>query len=146
MRAADACIAALVAASPAWAAVAAYEVVGDAIPLPLIGRAGDAAAGAALMGDRQRSLCVLCHSGPFAEPHLQGTLAPDLAGVGARLSEGQIRLRIVDMKRLSPETIMPAYLRVADDDRRVASAWRGRTVLEPEEIEDLVAYLATLKD
>lgn len=73
-------------------------------------------------------------------------MAPDLRGVGGRLSAGQIRLRIVDMKRLSPETIMPAYLEAAGDgDRRVAAAWRGRTILTPDEIEDLVAYLSTLK-
>ncbi len=144
MRLAATCLAALAAAAPA--ATAAYEVVGDAIPEPLTRRAGDAVAGAALAADRQKSLCVLCHGGPFAPAHLQGTLAPDLSGVGDRLSAGQIRLRIVDMKRLSPETIMPAYLETAGDgDRRVAAAWRGRTILTPDEIEDLVAYLSTLR-
>lgn len=138
MRAAGACMAALAAAAPAWA--------GDAIPSPLGGREGDAVRGLTLMQERQKSLCVLCHSGPFAEPQLSGTLAPDLSGVGSRLTPGQIRLRIVDMKRINPETIMPAYLTVAGDERRVAPAWRGRTILEPGEIEDIVAYLATLED
>ncbi|HMR30524.1 MAG TPA: sulfur oxidation c-type cytochrome SoxX [Geminicoccaceae bacterium] len=138
MRAAGACVAALAACAPAWA--------DDAMPSPLGGRAGDPARGLALMQERQKSLCVLCHSGPFAEPQLSGTLAPDLAGVGGRLTAGQIRLRIVDMKRINPDTIMPAYLEAAGEDRRVAPAWRGRTILEPQEIEDIVAYLATSGD
>jgi len=98
------------------------------------------------MQQRQKSLCVLCHAGPFPDPHLQGTLAPDLRGVGSRLSAGQLRLRIVDMKRLNPQTIMPSYhLVVADDRARVAAQWRDKPILSAAEIEDLVAYLQTLK-
>jgi L-cysteine S-thiosulfotransferase len=123
-----------------------YTVEGDAIAAPLTGQAGDAGRGAALIGDRQRSLCVLCHTGPFGNPHLQGNLSPDLAGIGSRLTEAQIRLRVVDMKRLNPDSIMPSYYRVDDGDRRVAAAWRGKPVLAADEIEDLVAYLVTLKD
>lgn len=126
-------------------ALAAYRIEGDAIAAPLAGKPGNAAAGAALMAERTRSLCVLCHSGPFPNPHLQGTLAPDLTGVGARLSAGQLRLRIVDMKQLNPQSIMPAYYSLVAGER-VASAWRGRPVLGAGEIEDLVAYLVTLKD
>src|SRR3990170_6448920 len=88
------------AASPG-AGEESYVVTGDAIMQPLVGGKGDPARGAALVADRQRSLCTLCHSGPFPDAHLHGTLAPDLTGVGARLSEGQIRLRLVDMKRLA---------------------------------------------
>lgn len=123
-----------------------YVVTGDAILRPLTGAAGEPARGAELIADRQRTLCTLCHSGPFPEPHLHGTLAPDLAGVGARLSEGQIRLRVVDMKRLMPDTIMPSYYRIADDENwRVAAGWRGKPILSGADIEDIVAYLATLK-
>lgn len=147
MRAAGIC-AVLLGMAPQAAvadALAGYRIDGDAIPAPLAGARGDAAAGASLMAERTRSLCVLCHSGPFPDPHLQGTLAPDLAGVGSRLSEGQIRLRIVDMKRLNPGSIMPAYYSV-EAGERVAGAFRGKPVLEAGEIEDLVAYLVTLKD
>ncbi|MDF2995465.1 MAG: soxX [Xanthobacteraceae bacterium] len=151
MKAAGHCVAllgaALMAPQEAGAAdvLATYSIQGDAIAEPLEGSRGNAVAGAALMADRQRSLCVLCHSGPFPNPHLQGTLAPDLTGIGARLSEGQIRLRIVDMKHLNPQSIMPAYYRL-DAGERVAGAWRGKPVLQAGEIEDLVAYLVTLKD
>ncbi|TWI28298.1 sulfur oxidation c-type cytochrome SoxX [Mesorhizobium tianshanense] len=123
-----------------------YAVTGDTIMEPLAGGKGDPARGAALISDRQRSLCTLCHSGPFPDAHLHGTLAPDLTGVGARLSEGQIRLRVVDMKRLAPNTIMPAYYRIADEEgRRVATVWRGKPILTGADIEDIVAYLTTLK-
>jgi sulfur-oxidizing protein SoxX len=137
----------LLAASPAVSEEArSYAVTGDAIMEPLAGGKGDPARGAALISDRQRSLCTLCHSGPFPDAHLHGTLAPDLTDVGARLSEGQIRLRVVDMKRLAPNTIMPSYYRVADEEgRRVATAWRGKPILTGADIEDIVAYLTTLK-
>jgi sulfur-oxidizing protein SoxX len=132
-------------AGGAQEALRPYAVSGDAILAPLTGRAGDPVKGAALISDRQRSLCVLCHMGPFPDPHLQGTLAPDLTHVAARLSEGQIRLRIVDMRALNPSTIMPSYYKV-EERLRVAAAWRGKPVLQAQDIEDIVAYLVTLKD
>ncbi len=122
-----------------------YVVRGDAIELSLTGRPGDPARGQALIADRQRGLCLLCHTGPFPDMHAQGTLAPDLRGVGRRLSVGQLRLRVVDMKKINPATIMPSYYRI-DGLQRVASAWRGKPVLTAEEIEDVVAYLGILKD
>ncbi|KGM30991.1 sulfur oxidation c-type cytochrome SoxX [Inquilinus limosus] len=135
----------LAALAAAPAAAQPYEVEGDAIPRSLTGRPGDPARGLALMADRQRSLCSLCHAGPFAPPHQQGTLAPDLQGIGARLNEGQLRLRVVDMKRLVPDSIMPSYVRT-EGFARVAAAWQGRPVLTAVEIEDVIAYLATLRE
>ena len=133
-------------ADPQTSALRSYTVEGDAIPASLTGQAGDAARGALLMQQRQKSLCVLCHSGPFPEPHLQGDLAPDLKGVGGRLSTGQLRLRIVEMKRLNPESIMPTYYAAASgSDLRVAADWRDKPILNAGEIEDLVAYLQTLQ-
>ena len=121
-----------------------FEVRGDAIPASLTGRPGDPERGREIVGDRRRGLCLLCHTGPFPDAHLQGELAPDLRGAGARLTEGQLRLRIVDMKALNPDSLMPAYYRT-DGLRRVGKAWRGRTVLSAEEVEDVVAFLATLR-
>ncbi len=122
-----------------------YAVTDDAIPESLTGAPGDPAEGRAIVGDRQRGLCLLCHAGPFPDAHEQGTLAPDLRGAGARYSKGQLRLRIADMKRINPSSIMPSYYKV-DGLERVGSSWRGEPVLSAEEIEDVVAYLATLKD
>ncbi len=123
----------------------AYSVVGDAIPSSLTGARGDAARGRGIVVNRHVGLCLLCHSGPFPEERFQGTIGPDLRGTGARLSEGQIRLRIVDSGRVNATTIMPAYYRT-EGLRRVAPAYRGKTVLTAEQIEDIVAYLATLRD
>src|SRR5262245_57963472 len=119
-------------------------VVGDAIPASLTGEKGDATRGRGIVADRTVGLCLLCHSGPFPEVRRQGTLAPDLRGTATRLNEGQIRLRIVDSRRVNPATIMPPYF-VADGLSRVAPAFQGKTVLTAAQIEDVVAYLLTLK-
>jgi sulfur-oxidizing protein SoxX len=131
------------AAQPA-AALPPYQVIGDAIPQPLTETHGDAARGRAIVADRSVGLCLLCHRAPLPV-ELQGTLAPDLAGTGSRWSEGQLRLRIVDPRRLNPSTLMPSYYRV-DGLQRVGSAWRDRPVLNPQQIEDVVAFLRTLRD
>jgi sulfur-oxidizing protein SoxX len=129
----------------ARAELRAYKIVGDAIPESLTGTPGDPARGRAIVGNRQVGLCLLCHSGPFPEERFQGTLAPDLGGAGTRWSAGQLRLRIVDSTRINPASIMPPYYRIDDLDR-VAPAFVGKPVLNAEQIEDVVAYLATLKD
>lgn len=138
-------IAAIAGGPVASAELRPYTVVGDAIPDSLTGTKGDAARGRAIVANRQVGLCLLCHSGPFPEERFQGTLAPDLRGAGTRWSEGQLRLRIVDSARLNPDTIMPPYYRV-EDLARVAPAFAGKPVLNAEQIEDVVAFLATLQD
>ncbi len=122
-----------------------YTVVGDAIPASLTGAPGDPERGLKIVTNRQVGLCLLCHSGPYPEERFQGTMAPTLAGAGTRWSEGQLRLRMVDAARISPETIMPPYYRV-DGLTRVAPGFRGKTILTAEQIEDVVAYLKTLKN
>jgi len=72
-------------------------------------------------------------------------LAPDLSGVGSRWSAGQLRLRLVDATRLNPATIMPPYYRI-DGLTRVGSPWTGKPILTAEQIEDVVAFLVTLRD
>jgi len=121
-----------------------YAVVGDAVPASLTNARGDAARGRALVVERS-STCILCHSGPFPEQKFQGDLAPDLAGSGSRWSEGQLRLRLVDASRLNAATIMPSYYRV-DGLHRVGAPWRGKPILSAEQIEDIVAYLVTLRE
>ena len=116
---------------------------GDSIPVSLTGAKGDAARGRAIVANRQVGLCLLCHSGPFPEERFQGDLAPDLRNA-ARLTEGEIRQRIVDPTKVNPQSIMPAYYK-SEGLTRVAPAFRGKTVLTAEQIEDVVAYLITLK-
>lgn len=134
----------MMTAAPAQDALHRFEVVGDAIPSSLTGAPGDPARGRAIVLKRENT-CLLCHSGPFPDERFQGDLSPSLAGAGARWSEGQLRLRLVDASRLNPATIMPSYYRV-DGLTRVAPAWRGKPILTAEQIEDVVAYLATLRE
>jgi sulfur-oxidizing protein SoxX len=139
---------AALAAQPAIAlaeALAPYTVSGDAIEAPLGGLQGDAVRGRAIVANRQVGLCLLCHSGPIPQERFQGTLAPSLAGAGARWNAGQLRLRLVDPQRLMPGSLMPAYHRI-DGLQQVGAAWRGKPLLDAQQIEDVVAYLVTLKD
>ena len=145
-RACIALLLALFAASPSLAqdSLRPYRVVDDSIPDSLTGAKGDPARGRAIVVSRQVGLCLLCHSGPFPEERFQGTLSPDLTGTGGRWSEGQLRLRVVDASRVNPATIMPPYYRT-HDLTRVASAFRDKPVLTAEQVEDVVAFLITLR-
>ncbi len=144
LASAAAALALLAAAASSRADLVHYTIVGDAIPASLTGSKGDPARGRAIVANHTVSLCLLCHSGPFPEDRFQGNVAPDLSGAGARWSEGQMRLRIVDASKLNPGTIMPPFYRV-DDLTRVATAYRDKMVLTAVDIEDVVAYLMTLK-
>jgi sulfur-oxidizing protein SoxX len=132
------------AAAPQRTELVPYTIVGDSIPASLTGGNGNPATGRAIVVDPQRGMCLLCHSGPFPEDKFQGNIGPNLAGVGRRLSEGQLRLRVVDSSKINPDTIMPPFYRV-DALHRVAPRWRGQPVLTAAEIEDVVAFLMTLK-
>lgn len=116
----------------------------DALPQPLTAVPGDAARGRAIVASRQAGLCLLCHPAPIPEERFQGNLAPDLAGAGARWSAAQLRLRIVDARRLNPQTLMPPY-HDTDGLQRVGAAWQGRPVLDAQQVEDVVAWLVTLQ-
>ena len=121
-----------------------YVIDGNSIPESLTAIPGDATRGRALVLERTNT-CILCHSGPFPEEKFQGDLAPNLAGSGSRWSTGQLRLRLVDASRFNPGTIMPSYYRTDGLDR-VAANWRGKPILSADQIEDIVAYLATLRE
>lgn len=122
-----------------------YTVVGDGIPKPLASDKPNVENGRRIVTERQSGLCVLCHSGPFPEARFQGDLATNLAGTGSRWSEAQLRLRMVDASQLNPQTIMPSYYRT-HGLQRVGWQWRGQPVLNAQQIEDVVAFLKTLRD
>ena len=103
--------------------------------------AGDPATGRNIVMNRQLSACLLCHAGPFPNPHLQGTLAPSLAGVGSRMTADALRLRLTTPP---PDSIMPSYSRVTGLNR-VGKAWDGKPVLTPAQVEDMVAFLTALR-
>ncbi len=121
-----------------------YEVVGDEIPLSLTGAPGDPIRGREIAAGREGN-CLACHHMPIPEEQFHGDIGPDLSGIGARLSPGALRLRLVDPKRLNAATIMPAFYAV-EGLERVDPYYRGRTALSAQQIEDLVAYLAGLTD
>lgn len=125
--------------------MASLVIVGDGIPQPLSALPGDAARGRAIVVDRSKGLCLLCHRGPFAEERTPGTLSTDLAGTGSRWTTAQLRLRVADARALNPDSLMPSFHRIRDP-QRVAAAWRDKPVLDAQQIEDVVAFLATLKE
>jgi L-cysteine S-thiosulfotransferase len=126
------------------AQVVPYTIVDDGIPNALTTTQGDATRGRALVADRYRSMCLLCHQAPIAEEKFQGDISTNLAGAGARWSAAQLRLRIVDARRANPQSLMPAYHRV-EHLTRVAANVKGKPIFDAQQVEDVIAYLMTLK-
>lgn len=120
-----------------------YRIVGDAIPKSLTGRPGNALRGKALAADRDEGNCLACHSIPIPEEPFHGTLGPDLRGIGARMTAGQIRLRLVNPRKVNPRTMMPPYY-VVSGRHRVRKDVRDRPILEAQDIEDIVAFMMTM--
>ena len=124
--------------------VAQPSELADGYSQPLEGRVGDAVRGRAIVVDRTRGLCLLCHSGPFPDAPQQGSLAPSLAGAGDRLSRAQLRQRMADSRSINPESIMPSFHR-SDHLQQVADSLKGKPILDAQEVEDVVEFLATLR-
>jgi len=121
-----------------------FEQQGDAVRAALGGLEGDAASGKAIVLDRRKGNCLICHVFPIPDEPFQGEIGPELIDVADRLNEGQIRLRLIDQSRINPDTIMPPYYRI-DGLTDVAPEFRGEPALATQEIEDVVAYLMTLR-
>jgi len=116
---------------------------GDAISQSLSGSPGDPVRGRVIVLGRQTGLCILCHSGPFPEEAFQGNLAPDLGSSSARLSQAQLRAHIVDASHFNKDTIMPSYYRT-ENLNRVTPKFSGKTILNAQEIEDVISFLLSL--
>lgn len=136
------CIAA--ASAAAASPLVPYRVVHDGIPAPLTAAPGDPARGREIAGNRQLGLCVLCHQLPLSSDRFQGDIATGLVGAGSRWTVPQLRLRMVDSRRVNAQSVMPAYYKSAELTR-VGSAWRDKPLLDAQQIEDVVAWLATLQ-
>ena len=136
---------ALLLSSPASAAdLIKYQINNDAIATSLTRKAGDPVNGKKLATNRKKGNCLACHSMPIPEQAFHGNIGPDLKGISSRYSEGELRLRIVNPKVLNSETIMPAFYK-ADGFNRVMEKFAGKTIITAQEVEDIVAYLMTLK-
>ncbi|MCY4431594.1 MAG: sulfur oxidation c-type cytochrome SoxX [Rhodospirillales bacterium] len=139
-------VVALAAAAPSTAGsdpIAIYQIVGDAIPAPLDDLDGDPARGRAIVAGRKGN-CLACHQAPIPEEPFHGNLGPPLDGIGSRASAGALRLRLVAPRTLNPDTVMPAFHQV-EGLRRVLAPHRGSPILTAQEIEDVIAYLVTLR-
>jgi len=122
---------------------AEFMVVDNTIPDSLTGKAGDPAAGKKAAISRKKGNCLACHVMPIPEEQFHGEVGPDLSEVGSHFTEAELRLRLVDAKALNPDTIMPAFLKPGTVD--VLEKFQGKTILNAQEIEDVIAYLMTLK-
>jgi sulfur-oxidizing protein SoxX len=122
-----------------------WELADYAIAQPLCGLTGDAARGKAISSDGSSGNCLACHQLPIPGIEAYGTIGPPLEGIGTRLSEGQIRLRVVDTRKINPMSIMPGFYRDPRLIHRPGKRYQGMTFLNAQQVEDVIAYLVTLK-
>jgi len=135
----------ILSATAGAAEMAKYEVVDESsIPKSLTGKPGDPAKGRKLAINRKKGNCLACHVMPIPEQQFHGNLGPSLVGVAERYDEGELRLRVVDAKVVNPDTTMPAFYR-STGLHRVLKNFQGKTILAAQDVEDIVAYLKTLK-
>jgi len=126
------------------APMSAFRVVDGGIEAALTDQPGDAARGRDIATNRQVGMCQLCHQVPGSGDRFQGDIGTSLAGAGARWTVPQLRLRIVNSRRVNEDSVMPAYFKT-DGLSRVAGAWRDRPMLNAQQVEDVVAWLGSLK-
>ena len=123
----------------------AFKIVdNERIPQSLTGKPGDPARGRKVVINRKQGNCLACHKMPIPDQQFHGEVGPDLSKVGGTYSEGELRLRIVNPKIINPDTFMPAFYRPYGL-HRVAKNFQGKTILTAQQVEDVVAYLTTLK-
>jgi sulfur-oxidizing protein SoxX len=122
-----------------------WQMENYAIKLPLGGLSGNAKHGRDIARRKDKGNCLACHGMPIPEEPFHGTVGPPLNGIASRMNAGQIRLRIVDETKVIPSTIMPGFYKNPKEHNRVADEYWGKTVLTAQEVEDVVAYLMTLK-
>jgi sulfur-oxidizing protein SoxX len=121
-----------------------FQIASDAVLEALGGHKGDAKRGEDIIRDRRGGNCLICHQLPLKDEPFQGEIGPALTGIGARLSKGQIRLRLIDESLINPQTLMPPYYRTANLNN-VDFDYAGLPGLTAQQIEDVTAYLASQK-
>ena len=122
-----------------------WQVKNHAIEKPLCDYIGDAKRGKEISSDGSKGNCLACHRLPIEGIEAYGTIGPPLQGVGSRLTQGLIRLRVVDTRHINPSSIMPGFYRDPSLINRPGKKYAGRTFLTAQQVEDVIAYLVTLK-
>jgi sulfur-oxidizing protein SoxX len=149
-----------VAASAFLASAAIAETAPDAVAFDgyavnesLTGQPGDAAAGAKVMTSRGQGNCVACHVvGTMPDVPFQGNVGPALDGAADRWTEAELRGLLVNSKMAFDGTVMPAFyktsgfIRPGDGYTGKAATDTFGPVLTAQQVEDVVAYLLTLKE
>jgi len=122
-----------------------WQVENYAINNPLCEHQGDAQRGKEIASNGSKGNCLACHQLPIEGVEAYGTIGPPLEGVGSRLSEAYIRFRVVDTRSINPMSIMPGFYRDPKLINRPGKPYTGRTFLTAQQVEDVIAYLVTLK-
>lgn len=125
-----------------WLAVVLLAGCASTDRMPPLAGAGDPVRGREVFVAREGGHCVLCHRAPGVTP--AGNVGPPLGGIGARLDAAQLRARVADITLVYPESVMPTYHRT-ERVTRVASTYTGKPVLDAQQVEDVVAWLGTLR-
>ena len=112
---------------------------------PLCNLEGDVERGKRISIDRGLGNCLACHQMPIPEESFHGQIGPPLVGVASRYSTGHLRLRLVNARLFNPMTIMPAYYLQPEKVNRIAFRYEKTTLLTAQQVEDVLAYLETLK-
>jgi len=135
------------AASAADVAPDDVKIVDGLLESPLTDKAGDPEAGRQLFTGRKKGNCLACHvvTSLLDAEQFHGEVGPPLDTVADVYSEAELRARIVNPKTELPDTIMPSFYRTSGMNR-VNKKFVGKTILSAQEVEDIVAYLLTLKE
>lgn len=144
---AGAFLGAVLAAGAAYAAGASnVEIVDGAIPKALTSEAGDAARGRDVVINRKLGNCLACHQvTALNDQPYHGEVAPPLDGVASRWSEAELRLIVVDARKVFEGTMMPGF-HTTENLNRVLDKFEGKTILSAQDVEDVIAFLKTLNE
>jgi sulfur-oxidizing protein SoxX len=122
-----------------------YVIEDLAVNTPLTDTPGDSARGREIVRDAANATCLICHAMPIPEEPDHGDIGPPLAGVASRYGEGELRLRLIDPQKINPDSVMPGYYKL-EGLHRVDIPYVGKTIYTAQQIEDVLAYLLTLRE
>lgn len=125
----------------------AVEFEDSSVVASLTGGAGDPVAGAAVFKDRSLGNCLACHANADMEKELfHGNVGPSMDGVADRWKPEELRAIVTNSKQVfGEETVMPGFYSL-EVGKNVGEQFVGKTILTAQQVEDVVAYLATLKE